>query len=75
MTYRIEGNTMLFNINRTQIIDISAHDFIEIKGFPGAKYEWTEQDTDFVENNPDDEIFLKLAKEKYRTTSHRASNG
>lgn len=68
MTYQIEGNSMLFAINRSQIIDISVNDTLQVIGFPGASHVWTEHDSQFVENNPDDEIFLQIervAENKY----------
>ena len=60
MTYELDGSNMLLTLDRTAIIDISVNDTISIKGFPGADYVWTEQDSDFMENNPDDEIFLQV---------------
>lgn len=60
MTYELSGKNLLLNIDRTEIIDISVNDIISLKGFPGARYVWTEQDSDFVENNPDDDIFLQI---------------
>jgi hypothetical protein len=62
MTYQLNGNNMLFAINRTEIIDISVKDIIVVAGFPGARYEWTEHDSEFVENNPDDDIFLQIER-------------
>lgn len=62
MTYELDGSNMLLTINRTEIIDISVDDIIAIKGLPGARYVWTEQDSDFVENNPDDDIFLRIER-------------
>ena len=62
MTYQLNGNTLLFAINRTEILDISVDDVLSVEGFPGASYVWTEQDSDFMENNPDDEIFLQLER-------------
>ena len=70
MTYQLNGNSLLFAINRTEILDISVDDVITLDGFPGADYVWTEQDSDFVENNPDDEIFLQMERKgnKYKAT-------
>lgn len=70
MTYQLNGNNLLFAINRTDILDISANDVITLDGFPGVTYAWTEQDGDFVENNPDDEIFLQIERSgnKYKAT-------
>lgn len=71
MTYQIEGNTMLFAIDRTQIMDIAVNDTLQVKGFPGASHQWTDHDREFVENNPDDEIFLqveRIGENKYKAT-------
>lgn len=71
MVYKIEGNQMLFSIDRTKIIDITPSDRIEVRGFPGAAHVWTEHDTEFIENNPDDEIFLLVERvddNKFRTS-------
>jgi hypothetical protein len=62
MTYQIEGNRMLFAISRSQIIDISVDDTLQIKDVPGASHIWTEHDSQFIENNPDDDIFLQIEK-------------
>ena len=62
MTYNIEGKIMLFAIDRTQIIDISVNDVLQIDGFPGASYIWTKHDSELVENNPDDEIYLQVER-------------
>jgi hypothetical protein len=70
MTYNIKGTNMLFPIDRTQIIDISVNDTLQIEGFPGARHTWTSHDSELIENNPDDAIFLqieKVAENKYRT--------
>ena len=70
MTYQLNGNSLLFAINRTEILDISVDDVIALDGFPGVNYVWTEQDSDFVENNPDDEIFLQIERSgnKYKAS-------
>jgi hypothetical protein len=62
MVYKLEGNSIFFSIPRTAIIDISVGDVIEIKGFPGAQYVWTEQDADFFENNPEDDVYISVEK-------------
>jgi hypothetical protein len=62
MIYQIAGKTMLFTLDRTEIIDISSGDILEIKGFPGARYEWTNHDMEFLENNPDDDLFLEVER-------------
>jgi hypothetical protein len=70
MTYQLNGNNLLFAINRTEILDISVKDVITLEGLPGVNYVWTEQDSDFVENNPDDEIFLQIERSggQYKAT-------
>jgi hypothetical protein len=71
MTYQLNGNRMLFAIKRTEILDISVNDVIAVEGFPGVKYVWTKHDEEFVENNPDDDIFLQIervADSKYKAT-------
>ena len=70
MTYKLNGNNLLFAINRTEILDISVNDVITVDGFPGVNYVWTEQDSDFMENNPDDEIFLQMERSgsKYKAS-------
>jgi hypothetical protein len=62
MRYQIPGNIILCPIDRTHIIDIAVDDILELQGFPGARYVWTEQDREFVENNPDDDIYLQLER-------------
>lgn len=63
MTYRLNGNSFLFAIKRTEILDISVNDIITLEGFPGVNYVWTEHDSEFVENNPDDDIFLQVERD------------
>lgn len=62
MTYELDGNNLLFPIRRADILDISINDTISVKGFPGLLYKWTEHDSEFVENNPDDDIFLEIER-------------
>jgi len=62
MTYELDGNNLLFALDRTQFVDISAGDIITVTGFPGVSYEWTSQDLEFLENNPDDDIFLQVER-------------
>jgi hypothetical protein len=69
MNYQLEGNTMLFAINRSRIIDISVNDVLTVPDFPEVTHQWTEQDQDFIENNPDDDIYLqveKIGENKYK---------
>jgi len=62
MIYQIEGKHLLLAMDRAAIIDINPGDILEVKGLPGVKYQWTEQDREFMENNPDDEIFLQIER-------------
>jgi hypothetical protein len=77
MVYQLEGNAFLFEIDRSKIIDISAGDILEIKGMPDLRYTWTLQDSEFVENNPDDDIFISVERTKdqgYRAIGIRLRN-
>jgi len=51
---------MLCGIRRSEILDISVNDIIEVSGFADVRYRWTAHDSEFVENNPDDDIFLEI---------------
>ena len=62
MTYTLDGSKLIFALNRADIVDISAGDVIKIDGFEGADYKWTDHDSDFLENNPDADIFLELQR-------------
>ena len=62
MTYRLKGDDILLAINRTEILDISVNDVISVEGFPGVNYVWTVHDREFMENNPDDDIFLQVRR-------------
>ena len=62
MIYKIDGNTMIFAIDRTGIIDVSVNDILEVEGFQGARHVWTEHDSELIENNPDDDIFLQIER-------------
>lgn len=64
MVYQLEGSAFLFEIDRSKIIDISPGDILEIKSLPGLQYTWTDQDREFVENNPDDDIFIWVEQSK-----------
>jgi hypothetical protein len=71
MVYSITGDAMLFAVNRSQIIDISPDDIIEISGLPGARYTWKHHDMEFLENNPDSHIFIRIeriGKNQYEAT-------
>lgn len=71
MTYTLDGSNLLFAIDRTQILDISVRDVITIDGLDGVAYEWTDHDRDFLENNPDADLFLEV--ERYNTNHFRAT--
>jgi hypothetical protein len=71
MTYKLDGRYLLFPISRTDILDISTNDVIAVAGFPGLQYVWTDHDGEFVENNPDDEVFLQI--ERVDNTRFRAT--
>jgi hypothetical protein len=62
MVYSIKGDTLLFEVNRSQIIDISPGDTIEVAGLPGASYTWKNHDMEFLENNPDGNIFIRIER-------------
>ena len=66
MNYKLDGSKLLLAIPRADILDISVKDVITIDGFDGAKYVWTDHDRDFLENNPDADIFLEIE----RTNEH-----
>jgi hypothetical protein len=63
MVYQLEGKALMFEVDRSKIIDISPGDTISIKGMEGIEYTWTQQDTEFIENNPDDDIFILVEKQ------------
>lgn len=62
MTYELAGSALLFEIDRSRIIDISPGDTITVQGFQDLKHVWTVQDREFIENNPDDDIFIAFKK-------------
>lgn len=62
MTYSIEGKSMLFAVDRIKIVDIAVGDILEIKGLPGARHVWTEHDSEFMENNPDADLYLEVER-------------
>ena len=62
MTYKLDGNKLLLAIPRAEILDISVKDVITVDGFEGARYVWTDHDSDFLENNPDADIFLQIER-------------
>jgi hypothetical protein len=62
MVYTLESNTLLFEIDRAAIVDISIGDVIKVACLQNASYTWTEQDSQFMESNPDARVFIKLEK-------------
>ena len=62
MLYEIQSDTMMFEIDRTAIVDISVGDSLWPKGFSKGLYTWTQQDSQFIESNPDARVFLKVQK-------------
>lgn len=64
MVYEIKSNTTLFEIDRTEIMDISVGDVLQAKSFPQCQYTWTPQDSQFVESNPDAKLFLQIERSK-----------
>jgi hypothetical protein len=62
MIYQVEDNTVLFELDRRKIADISPGDILKTSSFPG-EYIWTEHDAQFVESNPEAHLFLKIRKE------------
>jgi hypothetical protein len=64
MVYQLESKIILFEVNRTAILDISPGDVIQASCLPDADYKWTEQDSQFVESNPDARLFIRFEKEQ-----------
>ena len=62
MTYTLDGTQLIFALDRAQILDISANDTIEIEGFEGVSYTWTNHDSEFLENNPDADVYLEVER-------------
>jgi hypothetical protein len=58
MVYQIESGSILLKIDRSLILDITPGDEIEVPGLSDKKYNWKHQDSQFLESNPDAEIFL-----------------
>lgn len=67
MVYELESNTVLFEIDRTAIVDISIGDTLKVCCLSDATYTWTEQDSQFMESNPDARLFIKFQKSKDNT--------
>lgn len=62
MVYELKENILLIEIDRTVIVDISPGDVLQPGCLPSASYTWTEQDSQFMESNPDARIFIKFEK-------------
>ncbi|HYG18271.1 MAG TPA: hypothetical protein VD816_05050 [Ohtaekwangia sp.] len=62
MVYQVEGNIILFAFERAGILDISVGDVIQVKGFPGVHYTWTQHDMQLMESNPDEDIFIEVSR-------------
>jgi hypothetical protein len=67
MVYELESNTVLFEIDRTAIVDISIGDKLQVCCLSDATYTWTEQDSQFMESNPDARLFISFKKNKDNT--------
>jgi len=64
MVYQLETNIILFEVDRTAIVDIAAGDVIKACCLENAEYTWSEQDSQFLESNPDARLFIKFSKQK-----------
>ena len=62
MVYTVDSKRILCAVDRTKIIDISIGDTLQITALPKTNYVWKNQDSQFVENNPDKDIFIELEK-------------
>jgi hypothetical protein len=62
MKYRIEPESVLMELDRSAIVDISPGDQLESLSL-GALYKWTEQDMQFLESNPDARLFVRFEKD------------
>jgi len=70
MVYEIKSNTTLFEIDRAEIVDISVGDMLQTKAFPQCQYTWTQQDSQFVESNPDAKVYLQIEHSSDNTYKH-----
>ena len=59
MKYRIEPESILMELDRSAIVDISPGDQLESESL-GASYTWTDQDMQFLESNPDARLFVRF---------------
>jgi len=62
MKYQINDDVILFEIDRREIADISPGDVLETRNFLGGSYTWTEQDSQFMESNPEANVYLRLER-------------
>ncbi len=62
MTYELGSNTVLFELDRTALVDISVGDSVKACCLEDAIYQWTEQDAQFMENNPDARLFIRFER-------------
>lgn len=62
MKYQIEDSVVLCEVDRRQIADINPGDVLEISNFPGGSYAWTEQDSQFMESNPEANVYLRMER-------------
>jgi hypothetical protein len=62
MKYRIEPESVLMELDRSAIVDISPGDQLESSSL-NASYAWTEQDMQFLESNPDARLFVRFEKD------------
>ena len=63
MMYQVEDNTIMFEIDRRKIADITPGDTLKTNVLSIGEYVWTEHDSQFVESNPDAHLFLKVRKD------------
>lgn len=60
MTYKLDTTTVLIALDRTKLVAISPGDEIQLQYGEDVQYTWREQDQQFMENNPDAELFLEM---------------
>ncbi len=61
MTYEIDNRELLVQIDRSNIIDINIGDTLAVEGM-STPYEWTAQDQQLLESNPDADILLRMER-------------
>lgn len=62
MVYQVKGGSILVKMDRALILDITEGDEISVEGLDVENYRWSPQDSQFVESNPDADIFLKFER-------------